>query len=65
MSDTTSRTVRVLVEISGLPMTEDEISALKASYREHREALGRLRSIEDQEYPTSLASVTQTTLVDQ
>ena len=46
---TTSRIVRALVEISDLPMTEDEISFLEALYEEHREVLGRLRSIEDQE----------------
>lgn len=47
---TTSRIVRALVEMSGLPMTEDEIAALEPWYSDHREALGRLRSVGDPDY---------------
>ena len=47
---TTSRIVRALVEMSDLPMTEDEVSALETWYLEHREALGRLRSVGDPDY---------------
>ena len=64
MSHATSRIVRALVEISGLPMTEDEISTLEASYEAHREALGHLRSIEDQEYPVSMAPSATVILAD-
>ena len=64
MSHASSRIVRALVDLSGLPMTEDEVSTLEASYETHREALSHLRSIEDQEYPVSMAPSSAGLLAD-